>query len=76
MIKINCLSNETFEALKRTFKSVTPVVNFESAGHDGCVDVFINTEALLMCTRDEVTIYYKGQLFRMSTYNFMTIKIE
>ena len=76
MIKINCLSNETFEELQRAFKSETPVKNVDSMGYCDSVDVYISDEALLMYSKREVTIYFKGRLFRMIDIDFLSLEIE
>lgn len=76
MIKINCLSNETYEDLQRTFKSESPVMNVETMDYHDSVDVCISGEALLMYSKLEVTIYFKGRLFKMLVTDFLTIEIE
>ena len=76
MIKINYLGNETYERLQRSFKGDSPVIEVNRDPDAKSVNIRINDEALLMHTRDEVSIYYKGNLFRMSDYFYLTIEIE
>ena len=76
MIKINCLSNERLEDLKRAFNSETPVRGVDAMGYWDSVDVYISDEALLMYSKHDVTIYYKGRLFKMIGTDFLTIEIE
>lgn len=76
MIKINCLSNETYDDLQRAFKSESPVKEVETMGYHDSVDVYISGEALLMYSKLEVTIYFKGRLFKMLVTDFLTIEIE
>lgn len=77
MIKIKCLSNAAFVALKKAFKESSPVKSAEKVLEPffDSYDVLISDDVLLMRARDEVIIYYMGRLFRMSIYAFLSIEI-
>lgn len=77
MIKILCLSNDVLEEMKMAFGTSSPIDSVENQElyYDDC-DVFLGKGALIMYVKDELTIFYKGVLFRMSVYDFSQIVIE
>ena len=77
MIKINNLSIKTLEKMKKTFYSLSPIKKVANQDYyvDTC-DVFIDDKALVIYARNELSIYYYGEIFRMSLFDFLKVEIE
>lgn len=77
MIKINCLSTATLEKMEKAFYSRSPIKKVANQDYyvDTC-DVFIDDKALITYTRNELSIYYYGEIFRMSLFDFLRVEIE
>lgn len=77
MIKINCLSTATFEEMEKAFYSRSPIKKVANQDYyDDACDVYIDDKALIIFARNELSIYYYGEIFRMSLFDFLRVEIE